>query len=288
MGTKPKFWFSEAGVRLLFKAEERGTGEDWAEKVACHLCELLGLPHVHYDLAEEYDGESYIRPGVICQTCVPEGWALVLGNQLMVDRDPNYPARRSKYRVREHTVEAVVEVVSGLAGPPPEWTENSPPRLSSALDFLVGYVMLDAWIANQDRHHENWAALRGEGLHLAPTFDHGASLARNVSDEERKERLGTRDRNRTVAAFASRARSAFYARGGAGRPLGTLEAFSGFARHAAEAARVWLDRLASVGSDQVSAVLDEIPNRRMSKIAKLFTQELLRENQNRLLYEVKP
>lgn len=92
LGAKPKFWFSEAGVRLLFKAEERGTGEDWAEKVACHLCELLGLPHVHYDLAEEYDGEAYVRPGVVCQPCVPEGWALVLGNQLMLERDPSYPA----------------------------------------------------------------------------------------------------------------------------------------------------------------------------------------------------
>ena len=194
LGTKPKFWFTDGDVRLLFKAEERGTGEDWAEKVACHLCELLGLPHVHYELAEEYDGETYIRPGIVCETCVPKGGSLVLGNQLMVERDPNYPAQQSKYRVREHT----------------------------------------------------------------------------------------------VAAFASRARSAFYARGGAGHPLGTLEAFSGFARHAPKAARVWVDRLAAIGPDQLAAVLDKIPNRRMSKIAKTFSQELLQENQNRLLSEVKP
>jgi hypothetical protein len=37
LGTKRKFWFSRAGVRWLFKAEERGTGEDWAEKIACEL-----------------------------------------------------------------------------------------------------------------------------------------------------------------------------------------------------------------------------------------------------------
>lgn len=58
LGTKRKFWYSDGQRRMLFKAEERGTGEDWAEKVACQLCELLGLPHVHYELAEEYDGDT--------------------------------------------------------------------------------------------------------------------------------------------------------------------------------------------------------------------------------------
>ncbi len=71
------------------------------------------------------------------------------------------------------------------------------------LDVFVGYVMPDAWIANQDRHHENLGALwDGEVLRLAPTFDHGAALARNPRDSERQERLTTRDGNRTVAAFA--------------------------------------------------------------------------------------
>ena len=26
-----------------------------------------------------------------------------------------------------------------------------------AVDVFVGYLMFDAWIANTDRHHENWA-----------------------------------------------------------------------------------------------------------------------------------
>lgn len=52
-----------------------------------------------------------------------------------------------------------------------------PSGLSSALDVFAGYVLLDAWIANQDRHHENWGALRmGTALYLAPSFDHGAAL----------------------------------------------------------------------------------------------------------------
>ena len=51
LGTKRKFWFTRGENRFLFKAEERGTGEDWAEKVVCELAGLLGLPHVNYELA---------------------------------------------------------------------------------------------------------------------------------------------------------------------------------------------------------------------------------------------
>jgi hypothetical protein len=283
LGSKSKFWFSDGPRRMLFKAEERGTGEDWAEKVACHLCELLGLPHVHYELAELYDGGRYVQPGVVCETCSPRPLSLVLGNQLLLERDPLYPAdNRSKYKVREHTPAAVAEVVGRLAPPAVGWMGNVPAGIETALDVFIGYLMLDAWIANQDRHHENWGALRDDHLRLGPTFDHGACLARNISDQEREERLRTRDQNRTVAAFARRARSAFYALATAPRPLGTVEAFTAFAGFAAPAARIWLARLAEVGQPAIHRILDQVPDQRMSTIAKEFTLVLLMANQLRL------
>src|ERR1035437_4056004 len=125
LGTKRKFWLAEH--RLLFKAEERGTGEDWAEKVSCELAGRIGLPHVHYELAEEYDGSTYIQPGIICRSCSPPPVELVLGNQLMLQRDPNYPAEGGrKYKVREHTVEAFAEVLRVLAPPSLEWADTVP------------------------------------------------------------------------------------------------------------------------------------------------------------------
>ena len=52
LGSKHKFWFQHvSSLMYLFKEVRSGTGEDWSEKVACELCHLLGLPHVHYDLA---------------------------------------------------------------------------------------------------------------------------------------------------------------------------------------------------------------------------------------------
>ncbi len=83
---------------------------------------------------------------------------------------------KSRYKAKKHTIEAAVEVLQKLAPPSPEWCPNLPDGIHSALDVFVGYLMLDAWIANQDRHHENWGAISlNDGLHLAPTFDHGAA-----------------------------------------------------------------------------------------------------------------
>lgn len=284
LGTKRKFWFSDGRRRVLFKAEERGSGDDWAEKVACELCGLLGLPHVRYELAEQYDGPAYVRPGVVCETCAPKPLSLVLGNELLLKRDPAYPAEdKRRHKVSEHTVHAVVEVIGALSPPTDLWMAGVPLGIQTALDVFVGYVMLDAWIANQDRHHENWAALRdGERMRLAPTFDHGAALARNLTDEERKERLTTKDRNHTVSHFVRRASSAFYARAEDTKSLRTLEAFVAFARAAPNAAHAWLKSLEAVSIEAMQRVLAEVPKDRLSPTASEFTLELLILNQQRL------
>jgi len=158
--------------------------------------------------------------------------------------------------------------------------------MQTAQDVFVGYVMLDAWIANQDRHHENWAALRDDAFRLAPTYDHGAGFARNLTDAERKGRLETRDKNRTLQAFAARARSAFYVDAAATRPLGTLEAFSAFAEFAPEAKKAWLGRMAEIEDNAVCGIMDEVPDERMSRICKEFTLQLLKENRTRLCREL--
>ena len=287
MGTKRKFWFTRDGQRWLFKAEERGTGEDWAEKIVSELAGRLGLPHVSYELAEERDGPNYLQPGVICPHCAPTPWNLVLGNQLMLARDANYPAlSERRYKVKEHSVPAVVDCVRHLGLPPSEWCQPLPGEIRTALDVFVGYVLLDAWVANQDRHHENWGALRiphDPVIRLAPSFDHGASLARNLSDEDRQIRLESHDQGRQIPAYAARARSAFYGDALAQRPLGTLEAFSAFKEAAPVAGNVWQARLAAVTMEEVNAIVNEVPPQRMSPVTRRFTSNLLSVNRERIL-----
>lgn len=285
LGTKSKFWFfDEENRRFLFKAEERGTGEDWAEKIVCELCKLIGLPHVHYELAAEYDGARFVSPGVICESCSPLATSLVLGNQLLLERDASYPAHdANQYKVREHTVAAVANAVRQLLPPADAWLDGSPAAIESALDVFAGYVMLDAWVANQDRHHENWAALSNADLRLAPTFDHGAALARNMTEVERVDRLSTKDKGRQPEAFARRARSAFYSGLPGDKALLTDEAFWQFASLVRPAATAWLERLESISEAAVQGIIEQIPAQRMTEPARAFTLQLLSINQRRLL-----
>ena len=285
LGTKRKFWFTTNGQRFLLKAEERGTGEDWAEKIVSELAWLLGIPHVEYELAHEYEGRRAIQPGVVCPTFVPRPLILILGNQLLFFRDKNYPATEDrKYGIQEYTVDAVAGIVSILEPPSSEWMAGVPPGVATSLGVFIGYMMLDAWVANQDRHHQNWGATWLEpNLRLAPTFDHGASLARNLSDEERKDRLTTKDANRSVEHFVGRARSGFYSSPKEGKTMLALDVFRQFAARVREAARVWLGKLAAIRQAAVGAILTKIPPQRMSPVTREFTLKLLMTNQRRLL-----
>lgn len=281
LGTKRKFWFRGAdGEQTLFKAEQRGTGEDWAEKIVCELAELLGLPHVHYELAHDSVADV---PGVVCKTCTPDPRELVMGNQLMQAIDPAYPHGR-RYKVREHTVETVLSVVSSLKPPIAPYATGWPAGIETAVDVFVGYVMLDAWVANQDRHHENWAAVDDGGERsLAPTFDHGASLARNLMDSERSDRLQSRDSNRRIPAFVRQARSAFYADPQQTKTMKTFDAWQAFSQNSPASASTWIARLGEIGDNSVLEIIDKVPPQRMSQISRAFTLALLTENRSRLL-----
>lgn len=275
VGTKFKFWYENN--TKLFKEGRPGTGEDWAEKVACEICNLIGLPHATYDLATWEN-----RRGVISENFLPTGYSLLHGNQLLVKVvDSEYPATKF-HKVRQHTLKVVLRIVGVLDAP----LGFEPfPGVESGLDVFLGYLLLDAWIGNNDRHHQNWALVftPQQELHLAPTFDHASSLGRIESDDEKRSRLTTRDRGWTVTAYTERCRSAFYHSTTSQKPLSTFEAFRMAARSNPIAALSWLKRLQDISMAETDGIFRQIPITRINEVSIEFAQQMLCVNRERLM-----
>lgn len=268
LGTKEKFWISHDGQLQLLKFGRQGTGEDWAEKVACELCCLLGLPHAHYELAR-YQG----RPGVLSPSITATGDRLILGNELINRVGPEIGGAVS-YLQRGHTVSRVLAALSRFTSD----KENS-------LSQFIGYLMLDAWVGNTDRHEENWGIIKhsGSSVTLAPTFDHASSLGRELTDEIRLLRLRTTDPRYSVDAFAIRARSALFESQDDNKPLLTIDAFSSAASKTSKLSEYWLGKLAGVEDDGVAEIIDRLPLEFTSVPARDFAKKLLSCNKERIL-----
>ena len=160
-----------------------------------------------------------------------------------------------------------------------------PAGIDDAIDIFVGYLMLDALVSNQDRHHENWGLINSvaQGIRLAPTFDHASSLGRNETDETRTERLESKDRGRSVEHYCSRARSGLYKSVNDNKPLSTIAAFEEAAKIRPAAGRYWLGGLKSVQLSDFEGILAGLPDSSISNPARLFALKMLEINRNRLL-----
>ena len=287
VGSKPKFWYTrEDGKRWLYKENRPNTGEDWSEKIAAELCALLGLPHATYELAVWRD-----KPGVVTRRIDGEAERLVLGNEVLAGHVNEYPRRSEEgfYRIPQYTLSLTLETLGDEeldVSVPPDWP--SLPGVSTAAGLFAGYLLLDAWIGNTDRHDKNWALLErltDDGLrrYLAPTFDHASSLGRELGGDARQERLSTRDRNRTVAAYLGKARSAFFKNQGDKKTMHVRDAFLSAAERHATAATAWLQRLASITDDEIGDLFSRLPSSRISQEGINFAEQVLRLNRDALL-----
>lgn len=277
LGTKEKFWFQDENLGLcLFKKARPETGEDWSEKIAAELCHLIGLPHANYELATFKDQYGTVSPSFI-----PERGSLSLGNEILSQAIAAYP--QSEKAPAQHTVSQVFDILQKTPlNLPQNWTP--PDKITSVVEVFVGYLLLDAWIGNTDRHHENWGVIRLEAqTYLAPTYDHASSLGRTLRDQERQNRLKTKDKGYSVQAYVEKGTSCLYSEVIDNKPLKIYEAFCQAAILYPNAANIWLDKLATVSADNTLALFQRIPGERISSIAIEFAQKILEINQHRLL-----
>lgn len=283
LGTKYKFWYEDEHLgRALFKEGRPNTGENWAERLAAELALVIGLPHAYYELAQFRE-----REGVISSSFVPDGGRLIHGNELIggVGAEADNVDRKF-YRDRSHTISRVFSYFRAVTDVLPPFDFMPFDGVELAIDVFVGYLMFDAWIANQDRHNQNWGLVRGydADTHLAPSFDHGSSMGRNETDARRIQILSTRDKGQQMPAYVARASSGLYPplAGEKAKPLSTLDAFAYGARQRPTAARAWVHKLRAVTPEFIASLVGLIPPSHASDVTKEFTSQLLQANRLRL------
>lgn len=278
LGTKAKMWMVDPATQdaWLFKATTSNTradgsaylkGDDWAERVATEVATRLGLPAASTELAYKgIDGERSL--GVISKKVLSDSETLIHGNELLADVGVIGEGARDR---QGYTLDAVRRALDGVLPPLGDGS-------LSAWEWFVGYLVLDALIANTDRHQENWAVIENGGRRLSPTFDHASCLGFLLDDTDREARLTTKDRNRAAPSYAARARSKFQ---GSPHPCDVAQA--SLAMVSAEVREHWLGRVELVPSLQ--PVLDRVPAHRMSPSARRFAAEVFALNRARTLLQ---
>ena len=150
------------------------------------------------------------------------------------------------------------------------------PAHFTGFDVFVSYLMLDAFVANQDRHSENWSVLLGPDREraLMASYDHASSLG---FGEQRRHRLLTTDggiarwvRKGTAQRFESGSRSTLVELAHAGFDM--VE--EGVRSH-------WLGKLQSVTTAQLWTSVADVD--RMSRLERRFCYEVMVTNRERML-----
>lgn len=153
-GWLKKKWTIIDGKRYLLKAGSGETRQEpYNEVIATKIMERLGIPHVPYTLIEQ---EGY--PYSVCENLITPKTELVTAWYIM-----QTSKKRNHISVYQHYVNCCEAL--GIAG------------IVEALDQMI---VVDYLIANEDRHQNNFGAIRNaetlEWLGPAPIYDSGSSL----------------------------------------------------------------------------------------------------------------
>ncbi len=289
LGSKEKFWFCD-DTRLC-KIGRPNTGENWAEKVAYELAKLVGIPTASYELAV-WQGKQ----AVVSEKFVSATGRLVHGNEILAKAIPTYDATQT-YKQKLYKLSTVMALLDywqhkPIVQLPLGYTPLMGEGSHDVVEMYVAYLMFDCWIGNQDRHDQNWGVVldytsaEGVDAFLAPSYDHASSLACRLSDDNRQERLVTRDiKGYSVAAYAERATTPFYSNDGK-QQLKSWQCFELAVKLSKKRSIVkkWLDKLVSIDTGAIEQILVEVPpSFGMTEITVEFTERYLEANKQVLM-----
>jgi len=163
-------------------------------------------------------------------------------------------------------------------------------RARESLRF-VGYLMLDALVGNTDRHHENWGVVLKptlvpaleEGaesqvrfhLSLAPTFDHGSSLGRELLEDRARQILAD---PQGMSRYFRKATGGIFENELANKGLSPLALVELIAASYPELVRPWRNRIEVLPEDFAEPLLVGVPTSCMSEASREFVLAFLSES----------
>jgi hypothetical protein len=275
LGTKEKFWFKHQNITYLYKKSRPNTIEDCSEKIAAELSVLMGLPHAGCELAMFED-----RNGIVSRSFISENYRLVHGNEILANICLDY--QKNKHLPSQHTLTNIFKAIRDFSVKSP-LDGKLPNGIVQAIDVFIGYLILDALIGNSDRHHENWGYIsNGDKNYLAPNYDLASSLGRELQDSEREARLKTKDKGYSIEAYAKKCTSCIYELEN-GKPAKVFDLVSSLAHTYPDVTKIWLLKLAEITDNDISVILQRLPDDRISPTASEFALGMLKINKGRLL-----
>ncbi|MGC5165669.1 hypothetical protein [Luteimicrobium sp. DT211] len=290
VGAEAKEWLKDPdGVQWLFKpvrfrADEARIGLDWAEKVAAEIAGLLALPHAEVELAVRGGKEGSVSRDV--RVDATSAYDLRDGaDQLLDVGAPGFRPSKGlpKSEKQSRPGHSLVNIAAALANVDPP---TGGPAGLAAFDIFTGYLVLDAWIGNADRHDQNWAVLEPTiGLRasrmLSPTFDHGSAFGVGLMEEQRAAWAADDD---AIQRFARGGRATpFKNEGKATIPSLVTLAAQAIELCTAEGRRHWRIACSALPVMEARNVIQRVPV--MSVATRTFVVRLVEENARRIRHE---
>lgn len=279
MGSKKKFWYREHNDMepwlFKFPQENKHThelaGQHWAEKIAEQAAALLETRYATVELAV-FDGNR----GSATKSFVHERRMLFHGNQLLAGAIPEYNVQAT-FGHSSHTLENIFKTF--------ELSLDGETFLRRSKLFFSEYLVLDALIANTDRHHENWGFLLkrttegGWTAAIAPSFDHASSLGRELQDERREQII----KEGRIGNYVNKGHGGIYWSADEKRAPSPLELVMRATERYPDFFRPALEKLRKFDESALARIIGRMPDEWMSDSARRFAHALMCYNQQQLL-----
>ena len=291
LGTKKKEWvrFKELEIEgdggknthlWLCKSVERHNddpsryrGEDWAEWMAQHVAELMGLPHARI-IPGVQDGRRVVLSEMVLHPDMGE--SLHMGNSLLLGVAPGFDPW-AKFQREHYTLQNVKEALHGTTST----KSPSPFPFEDGFSMWAAFLVFDALVSGGDRHLENWGIVQAaDSRWMAPSYDHGNALGYQERAHRWEEMVEDPAR---LNAWVRRGRQKYMR----GRPTLVSVAVGAVAMGGAAQMRYWTHLLASLDLPSLRPIIETVPVEVMSQACKSFVQRLLEANRVRLLEELR-